>query len=75
MSFSKHYPHFAPVENHIRAAGLQRTVAIAEGIAGFVVDCWNAIQQPPAPPAITPIDRRRTVRHNAARAMPGAVHR
>lgn len=75
MSFSKHYPHFAPVENQIRAAGLQRTVFLAEGIAGFIVDCWNAIQQPPAPPAIMPIDRRRSVRHNAPRATMGAAHR
>jgi hypothetical protein len=74
-NFARDYPQYAPIEGHIRKAGLERTVAIAQGIAEFVGDCWNAIKQPAPPPAITPIDRRKTVRHNAPRTVTGFVHR
>jgi hypothetical protein len=73
--FIKDYPQYAPIANHIRAAGLERTVVIAQGIAEFIGDCWNAIKQPAPPPAITPIDRRKTVRHDAPRTVTGFVHR
>lgn len=73
--FIKDYPHYAPIEKHIREGGLERTVVIAQAIADFIGDCWNAIKQPAPPPAITPIDRRKTVRHNAPRTVTGFVHR
>jgi hypothetical protein len=57
----KNYPEYAAIEKHIRKARIERAVAIGNGIAEFVMDCWNAIKAPPAPPAIL-IDRRRESR-------------
>lgn len=52
MSFKTDYPEYAAIEHHIRRANIERVVPIAEGIAGFIVDCWKALQAPPRPAAI-----------------------
>jgi hypothetical protein len=46
------YPEYAAIQHHIRRANIERVVPIAEGIAGFIVACWKAIQAPPRPAAI-----------------------
>jgi hypothetical protein len=71
----RNHPEYAPIENHIRDARVERVVILADGIARFIVDCWNALLLPPAPPAILPIDRRRESRSDVARAMPELAHR
>ena len=58
------YPEYAAVEQHIREARLERVVVLANHIADFVADCWNAIKAPPAPAPIL-IDRRRETRTGA----------
>ena len=60
----KNHPEYAAVENHIRTARIERVVVLANGIAEFVMDCWNAIKAPPAPAPIL-IDRRRESRSGA----------
>ena len=52
---------YTPIARHIRAAGLERTVHIAEALAQVIVDLWRALEAPPAPAAIL-IDRRRETR-------------
>ena len=69
------YPEYAAVEAHIRNARVGRIVVIADNITGFVVDCWNAIKAPPAPPAILPIDRRSESRTGVPRATNRFAHR
>jgi hypothetical protein len=49
---TRNYPEYAAIEQHIRRANIERVVPMAEGIAGFIADCWNAIQSPPRPAAI-----------------------
>jgi hypothetical protein len=66
MDFNK-YPEYASIAQHIRSARIERGVMIAHSIAGFVVDVWNAIKAPPAPPALLPIDRRRESRTGVQR--------
>ena len=66
MDFNN-YPDYAVIERHIRAARIERAPVIAEAIAGFVMKIWNAIQEPPAAPAILPIDRRRESRTGVPR--------
>jgi hypothetical protein len=73
MDFRNH-PQYAPIEKHIRAAGVERTVVIAEAIGGFVVDCWNALLLPPAPSAVL-IDRRRESRSDTIRTVTRLAHR
>lgn len=63
----KNYPEFAVIERHIRAARIERVPVIAEAVAGFVMKVWNAIQEPPAAPALLPIDRRRESRTGVPR--------
>jgi hypothetical protein len=46
------YPEYAAIEQHIRRANIERVVPLAEGIAGFFVDCWKTIQAPPRRAAI-----------------------
>jgi hypothetical protein len=69
------HPEYTSIERHIRHAHIERVPVIAHAIAGFIVDCWNAIQAPPAPAAIL-IDRRRESRGSAARIVgrPGVTH-
>jgi hypothetical protein len=74
MSFAKQYPQYATIESRIRVERLERTVAVAEAISQFVVDCWSALREPAPPPAITPIDRRRAVRHDMPRAIVAFPH-
>jgi hypothetical protein len=74
MDFRTRYPDFAPIEKHIRAARVSRAVAVSDAIAGFIVDCWNALSQPAAPAPIL-IDRRRESRVNVARATNRLAHR
>lgn len=69
------YPEYAVIESHIRKARLQRLVMVADTIADFVVDCWNAIKAPPAAPAILPIDRRRESRTGIPRNANRLAHR
>jgi len=68
------YPEYAVLERHIREARLERVIVLANAISDFVMDCWNAIKAPPAPPAILPIDRRRESR-NVARGTNRFAHR
>ncbi len=74
MDFRTRYPDFAPIEQHIRAAGVSRAVAVSNAISDFIVDCWNALRQPPAPAPIL-IDRRSESRTNVARATTRLAHR
>ena len=74
MDFRTRYPDFAPVEKQIRNAGLTGAVAVSSAIAEFLVDCWNALKQPPAPAPIL-IDRRRESRSNVARISTRLTHR
>lgn len=52
MSTLKNYPEYTAIAHHIRRANIERVLPIAEGIAGFIVGCWKAIQAPPRPAAI-----------------------
>ncbi len=70
----KNYPEYAAVQKHIRNARIERVVVVANGITEFVMDCWNEIKAPPAPPAILPIDRRRESR-TGTRAANRFAHR
>ena len=74
MDFKTRYPDYAPVEKQIRNAGLTRAVAVSSAIAEFLVDCWNALKQPPAAAPIL-IDRRRESRNNVARITTRLAHR
>ena len=74
MDFKTRYPDYAPIEKQIRDAGLTRAVAVSSAIAEFLVDCWNALKQPPAPAPIL-IDRRRETRNNVARTTNRLAHR
>jgi hypothetical protein len=74
MDFKTRYPDFAPVEKQIRDAGLVRAVVVSNAIAEFLVDCWNALKQPPAAAPIL-IDRRRESRNDAARITTRLAHR
>ena len=60
----KNDSQYAAVEKHIRKARIERVAYLADAITEFVVDCWNAVKAPPAPPAIL-IDRRRESRTGA----------
>lgn len=51
---------YAPIQKHIEAAGIQRSVDVAEGIADFILAAWQWIQSPPAPAAEIVIDRYTT---------------
>jgi len=73
MDINNH-PEYAAVQKHIRKARIERVVVVAHGITEFVMDCWNAIKAPPAPPAILPIDRRRESR-TGTRATNRFAHR
>jgi hypothetical protein len=70
---TNNYPEYAAIEKHIRNARVERTVEVANAITEFVMDCWNAIKAPPAPPAIL-LDRRRDSR-SVARATNRFAHR
>ena len=61
------YPEYAAIQSQIRAARVEHAVVVAHAIAAFLMDCWNAIKAPPAPPAILRMDRRRESRHDVAR--------
>lgn len=74
MDFSN-YPEYAVIEKHIRKARVERVVVVANAITEFVMDCWNAIKAPPAPPAILPIDRRRESRSDISRIANRFAHR
>jgi len=74
MSFKTQYPEYAAIEQHIRAARIPRAVALSNAFSGFLVDCWNALKQPPAPAPIL-IDRRRESRANVSRATARLAHR
>ncbi len=74
MDFNN-YPEYAVIERHIRAARIERAPVIAEAIAGFVMKIWNAIQEPPAAPAIVAIDRRRESRIGLPRVTNRLAHR
>jgi hypothetical protein len=74
LNINKEYPQYAAVEQHIRAARIERVVAIAETIAEFVVDCWNAVKQPPAPAAVI-IERRSQPRGESPRMVRRLAHR
>lgn len=74
MDFRTRYPDFAPVEKQIRDAGLTRAVAVSSALAEFLVDCWNALKQPPSAAPIL-IDRRRESRNNVARNTTRIAHR
>jgi len=52
MSNLNNYPEYAAIEHHIRRAHIERVVPLAEAIAGFIVDSWRAIQEPPRPAAV-----------------------
>ncbi|MGZ5037967.1 MAG: hypothetical protein ACXWG1_12575 [Usitatibacter sp.] len=73
-NFKTQYPEFAAIERQIRAARVTRAVALSSAISGFILDCWNALKQPPAPAAIL-IDRRRESRSNVTRAGSRLAHR
>ena len=72
---TNNYSRYPEIEQHIRAARISRVVALADTISGFVADCWNAFQAPPAPPALLPIDRRRESRDGVTRSSNRFVHR
>ena len=72
---TNNHSEYAAIEKHIRNARIARVVVIADNITGFVMDCWNAIKAPPAPPAILPIDRRRESRTNTTRNSNRFAHR
>jgi hypothetical protein len=74
MDFRTRYPDYAPVEQQIRDARLTGAVVVSSAIAEFLVDCWNALNQPVAPGPIL-IDRRRESRANAARTTTRLAHR
>ena len=74
MDFENH-PEYAVIAKHLRSARIERVVVVADILAQFVVDCWNAIKAPPAPPAILPIDRRRESRAGVARGTNRFAHR
>jgi hypothetical protein len=74
MDLKNKHPEFLAVEQHIRRERLERVVGVADAITEFVMDCWQAIQQPPPPPAII-IDRRRETRGEAARSFGRFAHR
>jgi hypothetical protein len=74
MSFARKYPQYATIETLIHVERLERTVAVAEAVAQFALDCWTALMQPAPAPAITPIDRRRAVRHDMPRAVIAFPH-
>ena len=72
---TKDYPEYAAIQSQIRAARVEHAVVVARAIATFLVDCWNAIKAPPAPPAILRMDRRRESRTGVARATNRFAHR
>jgi hypothetical protein len=74
MNIKNEYPHYAAIEQHIRAARIERVAVIAETIAQFVVDCWNAVKQPPAPAAVI-IERRTQPRGESPRMLRKLAHR
>jgi hypothetical protein len=74
MDFKTRYPEYASVEEQIREARLTRAVMVSHAIAEFIVDCWNAVRQPPeAAPVL--IDRRRESRSNVTRLTTRLTHR
>jgi hypothetical protein len=74
MRTTQSHPQYAAIAHHIRHAGIGRTVVIADAIAGFIVDAWNALNQPPAPAPIL-LDRRRETRSDSARIVTRLAHR
>jgi hypothetical protein len=58
MHYTNKYPEYPVIEDQIRRANIKRVVAVADKLAGFVLNAWHALQAPPAPAAII-IDRRR----------------
>jgi hypothetical protein len=74
MDFKTQYPQYAGVQQHIRRENIGRVVVIAETIATFVMDCWNAIQQPPAPAAVI-LERRGQPRGESPRMVRMLAHR
>ena len=52
MNSIHNYPEYAAIEQHIRHARIERVVPIAEGIAGFIADCWKEIKGPPRRAAV-----------------------
>lgn len=67
-------PEYAAIARHIRHARIGRVVVLADAISGFIVDAWNAVNLPPAPPAIL-IDRRRETRSESPRIVTRLAHR
>jgi len=52
-------PDYSPIQAQIRSAGITRVTVVADAIAQFIVDSWNAIQAPPAPAAVIVFDQYR----------------
>ena len=44
MDFKDSYPDFAAIENHIRRARVERSVAIAQFLAGALVGTWRGLR-------------------------------
>lgn len=44
VDFKKNYPDYAAIEQHIRRARAERSVAIAHMLAGFIVETWKGLK-------------------------------
>lgn len=48
MNFAKTYPDFAAIEGHVRRARVERSLAIAQGIASAVTAIGRVFHRDPA---------------------------
>ena len=46
MKATREYMQYAPIRHHLRQYQLERTVGIAEAIAGAIARAWKAISEP-----------------------------
>ncbi len=59
MGTRKTRTDFTPIAAQIQRANIGRATVVADAIADFIVDSWNAIQAPPAPAAVIVFDQYR----------------
>jgi hypothetical protein len=68
MDVTRNYPQYAPIAGFIRNAGIDRVPALAEAIAGFLMDSWSFIKEGPEPSPVI-IEGFLPVRHGADLAL------
>ena len=65
MDFKNSYPDFATIEEHIRRARVERSVAIAQFLADVIVDSWRGLKKVGA--AVAQLKTHKPARHVVTR--------